>query len=235
VGSIYVAEKGPISGPRQDFLPVGRRIPVVWILERESRIERLAVEHFNREGFEVRMLPVGIDVVQRVEYLQPSLVIIEAMTSRRRALEICRHVRWLQFLARIPVVLISANASEEDRVLGLEAGADDYIAELSSGRELLARVRAVMRRLARKSTQSGMTSPTFGYLQSPAETASTLRVGDIEIDPVALKISVRGGDIETTTLEYRLLYYLLLTTGGCVHANNYWMPSGVLSLWSFAA
>ncbi len=111
------------------------------------------------------------------------------------------------------MVLLSANASEEERVLGLESGADNYITESSRGREVVARAKAVMRRFTRQELHSGMphTSP---LLHSLVRTLSpTMRLGDIEIDPGEMRISVRGGEIMTTNLEFHLLYYLLHNQG----------------------
>ncbi len=211
---MYATEKRKDFSYRDDVLQAGTRVPLIWIVERESNIGKLAVEHLEQEGFGVCTLSMGIDVIQRVKQLHPSLVIIEATRSRGRALEICRELRWVRSLARTPVVLISANASEEERVLGLESGADDYIAESSSGREVVARVRAVMRRFAREGTHSGIPLVSPAFLRSSVGMPSPMiRIGDIEIDPTAMRISVRGSDVVTTNLEFRLLYYLLHNQG----------------------
>ncbi len=210
---MHTAENRKDSNYRDDVLYAGTRIPLVYIMERESSFGRLAQDQLEREGFGVRTLSMGTDAIQRVKQLQPSLVIIETTMSRQRALELCRGIRCVHSLSRTPVVLLSANASEEERVLGLESGADDYITESSSGREVVARARAVMRRFARQELHSGMPriSP---LLHSLVGTLSPMvRLGDIEIDPGAMRISVRGGEIMTTNLEFRLLYYLLHNQG----------------------
>jgi DNA-binding response OmpR family regulator len=204
---MHVTENKKVCNYREDVLPTG---PLVCVAERKSNIGRLALDYLERQGFTVRMVSIGADTIQRVAHLHPLLVIIETTMSRRRALELCRGMRCVQSLAQIPVILFSANASEEERVLGLESGADDCITESSSGREILARVRAAMRRFARQAPHSGMPSLSPPFLHSLVGTLTPpIRRGDIEIDPTAMRISVRGSEIVTTNLEFRLLYYLV--------------------------
>jgi two-component system phosphate regulon response regulator PhoB len=104
-------------------------------------------------------------------------------------LELCRQIRQAPTLASSPVIFLTAKSSEADRVLGLELGADDYIPKPFSPRELVARVKAVLRRFERP------LSPT------------PLQVGEIEIDPGAMTLVVRGNVVPTTATEFRLLDY----------------------------
>lgn len=176
------------------------------IMERESTVGRLAAAYLQQEGFGVRTLPMATDVIPRVEQLHPSLVIIETEMARGPALGLCLAIR----RTRTPVILLSANASEEERILGLESGADDYITESSSGREIVARVRAVLRRFTRHDPHDWMPrmGPPFAHAAKGTPTPNVM-TGDIEVDPTAMKISVRGSEVATTNLEFRLLYYLV--------------------------
>jgi two-component system phosphate regulon response regulator PhoB len=204
---MHIGENRKPANYWEDVLLAG---PLVYVAEQESSVARVALDHLEREGLTIRMLSTGTDVIQRVAQLNPSLIVIETTISKRRALELCRGIRFVQSLARAPVILLAANASEEERVFGLESGAEDYITESSSGREVVARVRAVMRRFARQELQSGTPQLSPPFLQSLVGTLTpTIRRGDIEIDPTAMKISVRGTEIVTTALEFRLLYYLV--------------------------
>ncbi len=206
---MYVSENRKKFNYRKNVLPTKTRILVTHIAERESTFGRLAMDHLGHEGFAVRTLSIEPDVIRRLEQLRPSLVIIEMTMPRGRALELCRGIRGVQSLTRMPVILLGVNDSEKDRVLGLESGADDYIAKSCSGREVVARVRAVMRRVAREELQSAMPRVVPPFIHSLVGAPSaTMRMGDIEIDPAAMKISVRGSDVVTTNLEFRLLYYL---------------------------
>ena len=106
------------------------------------------------------------------------------------------------------MILLASKPSEEERILGLESGADDYITESYSGREIVARVRTVMRRRARQRQHPGTLNRLPGVLRTLELHGSTMRTGDIEIDSNAMRILVCGREIATTKLEFRLLYYL---------------------------
>jgi two-component system phosphate regulon response regulator PhoB len=145
-----------------------------------------------------------------LERLHPSLIVIETPLARASALELCRGIRWVNALSSTPMIFLAPNATEEARVLALEAGADDYLADSSSGREVVARVRALMRRFAWRvphSVTAHISPPFLHFLVGAA--GPTIRTGDIEIDPTAMKITVRGREIVTTSLEFRFLYYLV--------------------------
>jgi len=209
---MYVTESTKLLNRREDALQSWTRLPILCVIltGRGSGIAKLALENLEHEGFGVRTLRMSPDVIPRVEQVHPSLVMIEASQSRGRALELCRGIRRVQSLCQTPVILAAANASEEERILGLESGADDIITELASGREIVARVRAVVRRFARQELQYSMPHvlPPFFHplIGTPGP---TIRIGDIEIDTAAMKISVRGTEVLTTNLEFRLLYYLV--------------------------
>lgn len=207
---MYATEGRKVLHFREDVLPASARAQLICIIRRDSSAGRSVPDVLEREGFSVRTLSMKTDVVQHVEQLRPSLVIIETTVLSGRALELCREIRWVQSLARTPVIFLSAKASEEEPVLGLEAGADDYITEASSGREIVARVRAAIRRFARQDRQSRVPAISPPFLQSLVGALNpAIRAGEIVIDTTAMRISVRGSEILTTNLEFRLLYYLV--------------------------
>ena len=193
---------------REHVLHTRTPVSLVFVSDHESGMGKLILEHLGQEGFGIRTLPLATDTIQRLEQLHPALVIMAV--SKGPALVLCRAIRWAESLARTPLALLAANPSEEERILCLESGADDYVAGSSSGREVVARVRAVMRRFARQQRRAWMPhiSPPFlqSFVGSPSPTITT---GDIEINPMAMKISVRGSEIVTTNLEFRFLYYLV--------------------------
>ena len=199
-----------LSSQRENIHHGGTLIALLHERERRSNAGRLASEYLEQEGFALRTVSMGADVMELLEQIQPSLILIETMMSRRSALEVCGAIRRTRSFSRIPMILLAANASEEERVMGLEAGADDYITEPYSGREVVARVRAVMRRFARNEVQSTMPYelPTFA-VSAVGTIGPKIKAGDIEIDSTAMRISVRGSEIATTGLEFRLLYYLV--------------------------
>ena len=135
------------------------------------------------------MFATGNSVIQEAEKLRPALFILDIMVPGRDGLELCRQIRKTPSLASIPVIFLTAKSGEADRILGLELGADDYIVKPFSPRELVARIKAVLRRFERP------LPPT------------PVHVGEIEIDPGAMTLLVRGQPVTTTATEFRLLDY----------------------------
>lgn len=203
---MYLIEKEKVFKPKGSRVQGRSRLPQLCIItECESRIEKLAIDYLEREGLAVSVFSIGDDLIQRMERLRPTLVMIQTTITWGPALGLCQGIR----RAGIPVIFLSATASEEERILGLEAGADDYITQSSSGREIVARVRAVIRRVARREANNWtrMLPPFFDVALGTLN--PTVKAGDIEIDPGAMRILVRGSEIEATNLEFRLLYYLI--------------------------
>jgi DNA-binding response OmpR family regulator len=176
----------------------------VFIVEGGTGVGEVAQHHLELAGFAVRLFSIGNNVIQRAQRARPALVMIDALAPGGAGLQMCTRIRGTPSLVKTPVILLGVETSVEERVAGLEAGADDYIAGILSATEFLARVRAVIRRFAR--TAAPQSGNSFGF---PASLAmGPIRTGDIELDPSAMKIMVRGGEVETTSLEFRLMYYL---------------------------
>lgn len=161
----------------------------IFLVEDDADISRLVRHHLEGEGFAVKVFPTGNGVIAESEQHRPSLFLLDIMVPGRDGLELCRVIRQTQSLAAIPVIFLTAKSGEADRVLGLEMGADDYIPKPFSPRELVARIRAVLRRFERPM------SPT------------PLRVGEIVIDPAAMTLTVAGKPVTTTATEFRLLEF----------------------------
>jgi two-component system phosphate regulon response regulator PhoB len=161
----------------------------IFVVEDDPDISRLVRHHLEAAGYVVKVFPAGNSVVAESEKQKPALFILDIMVPGKDGLELCRQIRQTQSLAATPVIFLTAKSGEADRILGLELGADDYIPKPFSPRELVARVKAVLRRFERPLPQS------------------PIRVGDIEIDPSAMTLIVRGSTITTTATEFRLLDY----------------------------
>ena len=123
--------------------------PSLFVVEDDPDISRLVRHHLENEGFTVRVYPTGANVLADAERQRPALFVLDIMVPGKDGLEICRTIRSTPGLASVPVIFLTAKSSEADRVLGLELGADDYIAKPFSPRELVARVKAVLRRFER--------------------------------------------------------------------------------------
>jgi two-component system phosphate regulon response regulator PhoB len=162
----------------------------IFILEDDSDISRLMQYHLEAAGYTVRVYPTTANIVADAERQAPSLFLLDIMVPGGDGLEVCRRLRQHAALSTVPIIFVTARASENDRVLGLELGADDYLTKPFATRELVARVKAVLRRFERP------TAP------------SVLKFDTIEIDASAMQLRV-GGELTTTTAtEFRLLDYL---------------------------
>ena len=164
--------------------------PSIFVVEDDPDISRLVRHHLENEGFNVRVYPTGATVLADAERQRPALFVLDIMVPGKDGLELCRTVRQTPGLAAVPVIFLTAKSSEADRVLGLELGADDYIGKPFSPRELVARVKAVLRRFER---------PT---------TPSMISFEEVMIDANAMQLKVRGELTTTTATEFRLLDYL---------------------------
>jgi DNA-binding response OmpR family regulator len=162
----------------------------IFAVEDDSDIARLVRHHLEASGYGVRTFATTNGVIAEAEKQVPALFLLDIMVPGGDGLELCRRIRQTPSLAMTPVIFLTAKVSESDRVIGLELGADDYIAKPFSPRELVARVRAVLRRFERP--------------LAPA----IVKAGDIEIDSGGMTLTVRGQLTQTTATEFRLLEYL---------------------------
>lgn len=162
----------------------------VFVLEDDADISRLVQHHLEAAGFEPRLYHTPVNLIPDAERKVPALFLLDIMVPGGDGLDVCRRLRSHNGLSTVPIIFLTARAGENDRVLGLELGADDYITKPFSTRELVARVKAVLRRFERPST--------------PA----VISFEDIVIDASAMQLKVRGELTTTTATEFRLLDYL---------------------------
>ena len=165
--------------------------PDLLLIEDDEAIAELIVWHFAREGFSVRQTPDGEQALILVEERVPDIVLLDWMIESLPGIEVCRRLRRNPKSANVPIIMLTARGEEEDRIRGLETGADDYVTKPFSPRELVARVSAVLRRLR------------------PALAGELLAYADVELDSVAHKV-VRGGQIVNMgPTEFRLLRHFM--------------------------
>ena len=163
---------------------------VIFVVEDEADIARLVRHHLEAAGYVVRSFASATLVVPEAERARPALYLLDLMVPGGDGFELCRRIRQNSNLAMTPVIFLTAKSGEADRVLGLELGADDYIPKPFSPRELVARIKAVLRRFERP------LAPDI------------IRHGDLVIDSGAMTLTVLGQQTETTATEFRLLEYL---------------------------
>lgn len=160
------------------------------VVEDDPDISKLVRHHLEQGGFGVKSFVTALGVIAECERTPPALFLLDIMVPGGDGLELCRKIRQTSPLNAVPVIFLTAKTSEADRILGLELGADDYISKPFSPRELVARVKAVLRRFERPLP------------------ISPVRVDEIEIDPGAMTLTVSGKVVPTTATEFRLLDYL---------------------------
>ena len=163
----------------------------ILIVEDESDLIKLLKYNLEKEGFRVSYATDGSIALAEVRRDPPDVVILDLMLPGLDGLEVCRQLRRSDKFSRIPVLMLSARSEEADRIVGLELGADDYVTKPFSMREVVARVRALLRRNEQAGPQK-----------------SKLQRGEIMIDPMAHSVMVSGRTVELSALEFRLLHYL---------------------------
>ncbi|MBE3569848.1 MAG: response regulator transcription factor [Bacillales bacterium] len=166
----------------------------ILVVDDEKPIADILEFNLKKEGYEVHCAYDGEKAMQMVEDIQPDMILLDIMLPGRDGIEVCREVRKKY---EMPIIMLTAKDSEIDKVLGLELGADDYVTKPFSTRELLARVKANLRRHQNVSTQS-----------NEEENNSEIAIGPLVIHPDAYVVSKRGETIELTHREFELLHYL---------------------------
>jgi DNA-binding response OmpR family regulator len=164
------------------------------MIEDDARLAKMVVEYLGQSGFEVTHAADGEAGLEQLQLIQPELVILDLMMPGIDGLEVCRRIRALQGdVARVPVLMLTAKGDPMDRIIGLELGADDYLPKPFEPRELLARVRAVLRR--RGETGSA----------SVSRSTPVMRFGSLDIDRDARTVQVSGQACELTSYQFDLL------------------------------
>jgi DNA-binding response OmpR family regulator len=169
----------------------------VLIVEDDPDIAQLIAAYLGKAGFATERSASGREALQAIAVRPPDLVVLDLMLPHVDGLEVCRVVRSNEATAAIPIIMLTARAEESERIVGLELGADDYLAKPFSPNELVARVRALLRR-----THRG-TAPEI----------KTLAYGPIALDTERHIVSSGGQDVTLTAKEFLLLEYLLRHRG----------------------
>jgi len=169
----------------------------ILIIDDDVELCELVGEYLGREGFEVEAAHNGDKGLERALTGDYSLVVLDIMLPGMTGLDVLRHLR---AESRTPVLILTARGEEVDRIVGLEIGADDYLGKPFNPRELLARVRAILRR-----SQA-----------APASNAALVALGDVELDPGARTVTRDGEAVELTAVEFSLLEALMRSAGQVV-------------------
>ncbi|MDO8364631.1 MAG: response regulator transcription factor [Actinomycetota bacterium] len=170
----------------------------VLIVEDEaSYVEALTIG-LTREGFRVEVARDGVEALARFDIVQPDLVLLDVMLPRIGGIDVCRQLRKR---SQVPIIMVTAKGAEIDTVVGLEVGADDYVTKPYRMRELVARMRAVMRRQG---------SPAA---ETPELSEGAIVVGDVSLDPDEHRVLIDGAETALPLKEFELLHLLLANAG----------------------
>jgi two-component system response regulator RegX3 len=170
--------------------------PTVLVVEDEESFVEALVVGLKREGFLVKVATDGAEALEMFDQVRPDLVLLDVWLPRMSGIDVCREIRTR---SRVPIIMVTAKSSEIDTVVGLEVGADDYVTKPYRLRELVARMRAVLRR-----------SPPAGEEELAAD---ALEVGDLRLDPERHEVYLRGGQVVLPLKEFELLELLMGNAG----------------------
>ena len=163
----------------------------ILVVDDEPNIREVVGLYLRRDGHAVVLASDGNEALRLYQQTQPDLVVLDLMLPGLSGLEVCRR---LQVSRRVPLIMLTAKGEEEDRIVGLGVGADDYVVKPFSPRELAARVEAVLRRVNESQTVS--------------RTEKVLIFGELRIDPNTREVTISGEPATLTAKEFDLLYYL---------------------------
>ena len=172
------------------------KTPVILVVEDDDDIRELVAFSLEEEGYTVEQAADGLQGQQMAEMLKPDLIVLDLMLPGRDGLAVCRHLHSNPVEGQpVPILMLTARGEEMDRIIGLEYGADDYVVKPFNIRELMLRVRAILRR--RQSDQAKRTVARHG----------------IQLDQNGRRVSIDGKNLELTALEYRIFEDFFLNAG----------------------
>ncbi len=170
--------------------------PTVLVVEDEESFVEALVVGLKREGFLVEVARDGVEGLQMFDKVRPDLILLDVWLPRMSGIDVCREIRTR---SRVPIIMVTAKSSEIDTVVGLEVGADDYVTKPYRLRELVARMRAVLRR-----TPAPDDDPVSG---------DVIEVGDLQLDPERHEVHLRGVTVALPLKEFELLELLMANAG----------------------
>jgi two-component system response regulator RegX3 len=198
------------QNPAERSTSADRRIEVLVAEDEESFVDALVVG-LEREGFGVTIARDGVEALALFDAATPDLVLLDVMLPKMSGLDVCRAIR---ARSPVPIIMVTAKSTEIDTVVGLEVGADDYVAKPYRLRELVSRMRAVLRRMPRDSGEVSTEPPAS--VSEPEPASRLLEVGQVRLDPERHECTVRGEEVQLPLKEFELLEVLLTSAGRVV-------------------
>jgi two-component system, OmpR family, response regulator RegX3 len=193
-GGLALRHPAAVHAYDQEVAIARRRVLLV---EDETSISGPLASALEREGFEAAVAGTAAEALEKARAIEPDLVLLDLMLPDGSGFEVCRELRADR---DVPVVMLTARGEEADRVVGLELGADDYVVKPFSAREVIARVRAVLRRTA----------------AAPPEEAGAIEIGELRLDPNRREVTLGGKGVDLSRKEFELLQRLMRDAGSVV-------------------
>jgi DNA-binding response OmpR family regulator len=176
--------------------------PLILIVEDDPKTSNLLKVYLEREGFQTRAAADGAQAVDLAQRHSPALIVLDLMIPKLDGLEVCRRIRQT---SDVPILMLTARVEEVDKLVGLSLGADDYVTKPFSPREVVARVKAILRRTAPK---------------ADGRAAKALTSEDLVVDEAKAKVTLKGKPIALTAIELRLLVKLMRSPGTVFSRNQ---------------
>lgn len=176
--------------------------PLILIADDEDDVRELVRLNLRRAGFQTAEARDGLTALKVARQQRPSLIVLDIMMPGRDGLRVCEELRQDEFLKSVPVIMLTARGMAEDRIAGLEKGADDYMAKPFSPKELVLRVQALLRRT------------------SAAGEGSDLTVGPFHFEMSAVRVLLQGVPVDLTLLEFKLLHLLATHHGSVIERDT---------------
>ena len=183
----------------------------ILVVEDEKDIAKMLDYNLKKEGFKTLSAHDGEDALDLVNGERPDLIILDLMLPGMDGLEVCKALKKDTKTAHIPIIMLTAKSRESDKIVGLELGADDYVTKPFSPRELIARIKAVLRRIKEKD-----------------KLPEVLKIGDLTVDFSKISVAIKGKPIELTAKEFELLK-TLINAKGRVLSRDYLLDT----IWGF--
>jgi two-component system response regulator RegX3 len=172
-------------------------VPTILVVDDEQSYRDALAVALEREGFHVETAADGPEAIDRFDASHPALVLLDVMLPRMSGVDVCRELR---SRSQVPIIMVTARSAEIDAVVGLEVGADDYVTKPFRLRELVARVRAALRRAPRSDVEPGTAD-------------EQIEIGDVCVDVARHEVQVRGTLVPLPLKEFELLELLMLNAG----------------------
>ena len=193
---------------------VDKEKKTILVVDDEESIKELLVYNLQKEGYNTIQASDGLTAVDMALNEKPDLILLDVMLPKMDGISVCKRIRYALNISNIPIIMISAKDTESDKIVGLEIGADDYITKPFKIREVMARIKANLRKAELNTSKDNYT------ISKKENNSDKLKVGELELDLTKFEARVKGQVINLTIKEFEVLKYLCSQPGQIVTREN---------------